>query len=94
MNGRKAKHSNLLRRVKVSSELAAIVGSEPLPRSQITSRVWNYIKENNLQDPTDKRIIVPDSKLGKVVGEDRISMFKLTAAISRNTHGSGGGRDD
>ena len=66
MTGRKTNFNNLSRRVRVSNELAAIVGSEPLPRSQITSRVWDYIKENNLQDPADRRMIIPDSKLGKV----------------------------
>jgi chromatin remodeling complex protein RSC6 len=63
--------------------LAAIVGSEPLPRTEVTKRVWDYIKANNLQDPDDKRQIRADDKLLKVFdGRDRVSMFEMTKLVN------------
>jgi len=63
--------------------LAAIVGSEPLPRTEVTKRVWDYIKENNLQDPNDKRQIRADDKLRKVFdGKDQVSMFEMTKLVN------------
>ncbi len=63
--------------------LAAIVGNEPLPRTEVTKRIWDYIRENNLQDPSDKRQIRADDKLRKVLdGKDQVSMFELTKLVS------------
>jgi len=70
--------------VKVSDDLAAITGKGPMPRSQVTSKVWEYIKKHDLQVPTDKRTIAPDALLAKVIGKDPISMFKMTAAVSKH----------
>ena len=65
--------------------LAAIVGSDPLPRTEITKRVWDYIRKNNLQDPNDKRIIVADAKMRRVLnGKDSVSMFEMTKLV--NSH--------
>ena len=65
--------------------LAAIVGSEPLPRTEVTKRIWDYIRENNLQDPADKRQIRADDKLRKVFnGKDQVSMFELTKLVSEH----------
>jgi chromatin remodeling complex protein RSC6 len=55
-----------------------------MPRSQITSKVWEYIKKHDLQDAKDKRTINPDGTLGKVIGTAPISMFKMTAAVSKH----------
>jgi len=70
--------------VNLSKELEAVTGPGPMPRSQVTSKVWEYIKANGLQDSTDKRQINPDAKLGAVIGNDQISMFKMTAAVSKH----------
>jgi len=70
--------------VQLSPELEAVIGKGPMPRSQVTSKVWEYIKAHNLQKPTDKRTIVPDAKLGSVIGTEEISMFKMTAAVSKH----------
>ena len=70
--------------VNVSGELEAIVGKGPMSRGQVTSKVWVYIKEHKLQAKDDGRTIVPDDKLGKVIGSDRISMFKMTAEVSKH----------
>ncbi|HVR97530.1 MAG TPA: SWIB/MDM2 domain-containing protein [Thermoanaerobaculia bacterium] len=65
--------------------LAAVIGSEPMPRTEITKRIWDYIRNNNLQDPNDKRTIKADAKLKKVFnGQDSVSMFEMTKLV--NSH--------
>ncbi|MEE4152754.1 MAG: SWIB/MDM2 domain-containing protein [Erythrobacter sp.] len=78
------KTNALQKPVQLSPELEAVIGKGPMPRSQVTSKVWDYIKAHNLQKPTDKRTIVPDEKLGGVIGKEEISMFKMTAAVSKH----------
>jgi chromatin remodeling complex protein RSC6 len=70
--------------VQLSGELEALIGKGPMTRAQVTSKVWEYIKANSLQDSKDKRQINPDAKLGAVIGKDQISMFKMTAAVSKH----------
>jgi chromatin remodeling complex protein RSC6 len=65
-------------------ELAAITGSDPLPRSQVVSKMWDYIRSNKLQDPNNKREIVADDKLRKIFGKDRCSMFEMNKHLSRH----------
>jgi len=75
----------LLKEVQPSAELAAIVGSTPLPRTEITKRLWAYIKEHGLQDAKDRRMINPDAKLRTVVdGQEQISMFDLPKLVSHH----------
>ncbi len=78
------KNNALQKPVNVSSDLENVVGKGPLTRAQVTSKVWDYIKANGLQDSKDKRMINPDAKLGAVIGKDQISMFKMTAAVSKH----------
>ena len=70
--------------VNLSSALENVIGKGPLTRAQVTSKVWEYIKANGLQDSNDKRQINPDAKLGAVIGNAQISMFKMTAAVSKH----------
>ncbi|OYW43947.1 MAG: hypothetical protein B7Z33_14010 [Sphingomonadales bacterium 12-68-11] len=79
-----AKNNALNKPVNVSPELEAVVGKGPLTRAEVTSKVWDHIKANKLQDEKDKRQINPDAKLGAVIGKDQISMFKMTAAVSKH----------
>jgi chromatin remodeling complex protein RSC6 len=74
----------LARPVQPSNELAAITGSDPLPRSQVVSKMWDYIRRNNLQNPENKREIVADDKLRAVFGTDRVSMFDMNKHLSRH----------
>ncbi|HEX8644165.1 MAG TPA: SWIB/MDM2 domain-containing protein [Allosphingosinicella sp.] len=74
----------LARPVTPSPELAAITGSDPLPRSQVVSKIWDHIRKNNLQNPENKREIVADDKLRKVFGTDRVSMFEMNKHLSRH----------
>ena len=68
--------------VTPSAELAAIVGKDPLPRSEIVSKMWEHIKKNNLQNPENKREILADDKLKKVFGKDSVTMFEMNKHIS------------
>ena len=70
--------------VKLSAELEAVMGKGPMPRTEVTSKVWAYIKANGLQKESDKRTIVPDAKLGAVIGNDEINMMKMTGQISKH----------
>jgi chromatin remodeling complex protein RSC6 len=78
------RQSGLQRPVTPSKDLAQICGSDPLPRSQVVSKVWDHIKKNNLQDPKNKREIVADDKLRAVFGKDRVSMFEMNKHLSRH----------
>jgi upstream activation factor subunit UAF30 len=72
------------RTVTPSKELAAIIGDDPRPRTEVTSKVWEYIKRNDLQDPKDGREILPDEALAKVLGSKKINMFAMTKAVSKH----------
>jgi chromatin remodeling complex protein RSC6 len=75
----------LQRPVQPSKELAEITGNDPLPRSQIVSKMWDHIKKNNLQNPENKREIVADDKLKAIFGgKDRVSMFEMNKHISNH----------
>ncbi|WP_213318694.1 SWIB/MDM2 domain-containing protein [Chlamydiifrater volucris] len=77
------KNSAFMQPVKVSAELAAIVGNGPMPRTDIIKRLWEYIKKNGRQDPKNKRNILPDEKLAKVFGTSAaIDMFEMTKRLS------------
>ena len=65
-----------------SPALAAIVGAKALPRTEITRKVWEYIKKNSLQDKVQKRMINADAKLKEVLGKAQVSMFEMTKIIS------------
>ena len=68
--------------VKPSPELAAVVGKGDMPRSEIVSKMWDYIKKNNLQDAKDKRNINADASLEKIFGKKQVTMFEMNKLIS------------
>lgn len=71
--------------VLLSEQLQAIVGPGPMPRSQVTKLLWEYIKKNRLQNPDNKRQILPDEKLSLVLGTSApTDMFKMSALISKH----------
>ena len=71
--------------MSVSSTLAAVIGSNPMPRTEVTSKLWGYIKKNNLQDKTNRRMINADDKLREVFGGKRqVSMFEMTKLVSKH----------
>jgi upstream activation factor subunit UAF30 len=69
----------------VSNELAEVVGSKPLPRTEIIKKIWDYIKKNNLQDSKNRRMINADAKLKPVFGgKSQISMFELAKVVNNH----------
>ena len=71
--------------MKVSAELAEVVGAGPMPRSEVVKALWVYIKKNNLQDPKNKRNINADAKLKAVFGgKGVVNMFEMTKLVSKH----------
>ena len=64
--------------------LAAIIGSSPMPRTEVTSKIWQYIKKNKLQDPINRRNINADEKLRPLFGKAQATMFELTKYVSKH----------
>ena len=73
-----------MRPLMPSGPLAAIVGSTPMPRTEVTSQIWKYIKKNNLQDKANRRMINADDKLRALFGKAQASMFELTKYVSKH----------
>ena len=67
-----------------SEDLAAVVGSGTMPRGQVVSKVWEYIKANKLQNPDDGREIIADEKLKRVFGKDRATMFEMNKFLAQH----------
>jgi chromatin remodeling complex protein RSC6 len=75
----------LMKPLQPSKELAAVVGSSPLPRTEVVSKVWDYIKSNNLQNPENKREILADAKLQAVFdGKSKVSMFEMNKHFAQH----------
>jgi upstream activation factor subunit UAF30 len=65
-----------------SAALAAIIGSKPVPRTEVTKKVWEYIKANKLQDAAKRTMINADSKLKEIFKKAQVSMFEMTKLIN------------
>ncbi len=81
----KKANSAFMKPLKVSPELAEVVGKGDLPRSEVVKKLWAYIKKNDLQDPKNKRNIVADEPLKKVFGGKAVvNMFEMTKLVSKH----------
>ena len=78
------KPNALQKQLQPSKELATVVGAEPLSRGEVVSKVWEYIKQHNLQNPEDRREIVADEKLEMVFGKKKVSMFEMNKHLARH----------
>ncbi|HEX2526016.1 MAG TPA: SWIB/MDM2 domain-containing protein [Geminicoccus sp.] len=78
------KPNALQKPVQPSKELGLLVGNEPLPRSDVVSKVWDYIKKNQLQNPENKREILADDKLEAVFGKKKVTMFEMNKHLARH----------
>lgn len=67
-----------------SAELAAVIGSEPVARTEVIKKIWDYIKAQGLQDPKDKRSVLADAKLKPVFGKDKVTMFEITGLVGKH----------
>lgn len=77
------KSSAFMKPMQISDELAVVVGRGPMPRTEVAKKLWEYIKKHKLQDPKNKRNIIPDANLSKVFGSTApINMFKMTSKVS------------
>ena len=65
-----------------SATLAAVIGAAAIPRTEVTKKIWEYIKKNDLQDPANRRNINADAKLLPLFGKAQVSMFELTKIVS------------
>ena len=71
--------------MKPSKELAAVVGEGPMPRTEVTKKLWAYIKKNSLQDPKNMRNIKPDEKMSKIFGAKKdVNMFEMTKLVNKH----------
>lgn len=83
-SGGTGKANALQQPLQPSEELAAVVGAGPLPRGEVVSKVWEYIRSNNLQNPENRREILADDKLRKVFGKDKVTMFEMNKHLAQH----------
>lgn len=75
----------LMKPMNLSSDLEAVVGKGPMPRSQVVKKIWEYIKKYDLQNPANKRNILADEKLKLLFdGKGEVTMFEMTKLISKH----------
>jgi len=67
-----------------SATLGEVIGSKPMPRTEVVKKIWEYIKKNNLQDKKNRRMINADGKLKPIFGKDQISMFELAKIVNKH----------
>ncbi|BCM82404.1 SWIB/MDM2 domain-containing protein [Methylobacterium indicum] len=78
------KPNALQKPLQPTPELAAIVGDSPIPRGEVVSKVWEYIRKHSLQNPENKREILADDKLKKVFGKDKATMFEMNKYLAQH----------
>ncbi len=79
------KSSKFMQPMQISDELAAVVGRGPMPRTEVTKKLWAYIKAHKCQDKNNKRMINADDKLAKVFGTKKsVNMFEMTRLVSKH----------
>jgi chromatin remodeling complex protein RSC6 len=81
---KRAPNPALMKPLQPSPELGAIVGTSPLPRPAVVSKIWDYIKRNKLQNPENKREIMADDKLQKIFGKKKVTMFEMNKHIAQH----------
>ncbi len=74
----------LMKPLQPSKELAAVVGSDSLPRPQVVKKLWEYIKKHDLQNPENRREIISDDKLRAVFGKDQVTMFEMNKYVAQH----------
>ena len=82
--GGSGKPNALQQPLQPSKELAAVVGNSPLPRGEVVSKMWDYIKKNNLQNPENKREILADDKLEPIFGKKKVTMFEMNKHLAQH----------
>jgi upstream activation factor subunit UAF30 len=85
------KPNALQKLLQPSKELAAVVGAEPLPRGEVVSKVWEYIKKHELQNPENRREILVDDELEAVFGKKKVTMFEMNKYLTQHLTSPEGG---
>ena len=83
---KRAVNAAFMKPLTPSAALAAVIGSSPMPRTEVVSKMWVYIKKHNLQDKVNKRNINADDKLKAVFGKAQVTMFELASLIGKHLH--------
>ena len=81
---KRAVNAAFMKALTPSAALAAVVGAAPLPRTEVVSKLWVYIKKHKLQDEANKRNINADAKLKEVFGKAQVSMFEMAGLIGKH----------
>jgi upstream activation factor subunit UAF30 len=82
---KRAPNAAFMKPMQPSAQLGAVVGNNAIPRSEVTKKVWAYIKKNGLQDSKNRRMINADDKLGPVFGSKKqVSMFEMTKLVNKH----------
>lgn len=81
---KKAANPAFMKALTPSAELAAVIGTTPMARTEVVKELWDYIKKHNLQNPSNKRNILADAKLEKVFGKKEVTMFELAGIVGKH----------
>jgi chromatin remodeling complex protein RSC6 len=81
---KRAPNAAFMKAMKPSPALAAVIGDKPVPRTEVTKKVWEYIRKHGLQDSTKRTMINADAKLKEIFKADQVSMFEMTKLISEH----------
>jgi upstream activation factor subunit UAF30 len=79
---KRAPNAAFMKAMTPSAALAAVIGDKAIPRTEVTKKVWEYIKKNNLQDKAKRTMINADAKLKEIFKKAQVSMFEMTKLIS------------
>jgi chromatin remodeling complex protein RSC6 len=83
--GKKRKpNAAFMKPMNPTATLAAVVGSGSMPRTEVTKKIWGYIKRNGLQDKKNRRMINADEKLRPIFGKSQVSMFEMTKLVNKH----------
>jgi chromatin remodeling complex protein RSC6 len=77
-------NAGFMKPVTPSAELAEVIGATPVPRTEVTKKLWEYIKKHKLQDAANKRNINADAKLKPIFGKDQVTMFEMTKLVGKH----------
>jgi len=82
--GKRKPNAAFMRALTPSAQLAEVIGSSPIPRTEVVKKLWAYIRKNGLQDSQNRRNINADSKLKPIFGKNQVSMFEMTKLVSKH----------
>ena len=82
--GKRKPNAAFMKPMNISPMLAAVLGDKPMPRTEVTKKIWQYIKKHGLQDKKNRRMINADDKLRPIFKKDQVSMFDMTKLVSKH----------